>query len=613
MPGIYGGISQNGIMKMKGQEIVRTEQETLSEQSGDHFQLGCVTLKGFENQIAEDEEYIAAYFGEIFGIVDDSNNSIEELHIQNARSFLDAVKVHGIRSIESFDGAFIAAVLRKSDSTLVIYNDRFGLYPLYYMEHEGAFYFAQEAKLLGQIQPLEPDYIGISEFLSFDYCLEDRTMFRNVKYILPGQKIVAKGMDFSVSTYWELPGAEGKPTKSKTEYLNELNHLYRRSVLMRRSAETNVIGLTGGFDSRLILAILDDAKVASYNFGNVGTGDQIGASYLAKEYSTDHHYLSFDDLDFSETAREIVLRSDGQCPFERFYMPIAAREKAKEPGGVEISGMGGDAISGQKSNFTGLVPMMSARMHDSRKRRCGKRIFSNATRGRLKTNNPHVYGPALVDCWSDVCADFSRALFAAEKGKTFGNYTMRLKLRTLERRVTMASMWIVNQFLPIRFPVYDYAVMNFFNTVPQTYRFGQRLYIRLIQNFYPRAAKAPHSETGKPVRESHCVTVDWITVRDFIKGKLGMGKSGYNDSFRFVNDAFRNCADLEELVCIQEPSPHGLFNMTEYGDVRNLISKVKSGDNSSLTLLKSIIHISLMNKLFFHNSIPMYYKEDLTV
>ena len=153
-----------------------------------------------------------------------------------------------------------------------------------------------------------------------------------------------------------------KKIKSKKEYLKELNILYRDAVLRRKGAKANIIGLSGGFDSRLILAILSGENVSSFNFGNPESGDVVGASVLARAYSIDDHYLDFEGLDYSKVAKETIIRTGGQCHHEEFYQLAAAKEKCKIIGGVELAGIGGDAVSGQKSNFTGLIPFMNAHM-----------------------------------------------------------------------------------------------------------------------------------------------------------------------------------------------------------------------------------------------------------
>lgn len=557
---------------------------------------------------AQNEHYQCAFFGETFSLVDADGYEYGKDACFSANDLLCLVISHGQEVIYDLNGAFVAAVYDKTTKILRLINDRFGLIPVYVVfdDIDGILVTITIQDLKGQIN-LSPDYIGIAEYLSFDYCLEDRTFFKDVEYMLPGQEIVFKASGIESKTYYTLPQTEDASNKERKDYINELDDLYRHAISIRK-ADENTIGLTGGLDSRLILGILGGNHTHTYNFGNMGSGDEVGASVLAAIYQTDHHYLSFDKIDPIQDAREIIQRCDGQCPWERFYVLNSAKAKLMIRGAVEISGMGGDAISGQKSNFTGLLPNMGASMSNKDYKKHKNRLIKDITRGRIAINNPNVYGPKLTDMWNEVMNDYSRATTAAETGQTFGNYIMRLKLRSLERRVTASSMWITSQFLPIRFPIYDYSVMCFFNRIPQKYRFGQNLYIDYISRKYPDAAKAPHSETGHKVDNLHVLRTDYVTVRNYAMQKLLNRKSAYTNSFGFVNDKIRNTNCLKEILNSQRISDHGLFNISAYGDYENLMDKAFDKGGTAMILLKSMIQIALINEEYFNNSIDLYFK-----
>lgn len=609
MQGLYGGFSMNKRIHIDRAKAAYSQLYVGCEWNEDKCQLGCYDLECRGSAIFETERFVIAFFGEAYGIVDDDTNLMEDYPVRTGSELGKLLTDKGGKAIESLNGAFVAAIYAKKNSELRIYNDRFGIYPVFYtITNDGGFYFSQDPMLLRQVENFEPDYIGISEYLSFDYCLEDRTFFKNVNYILPAQRIIVNKNGINRDTYWELPRCDGKKDKSKKDYLREFNDLYREAVFCRKGTKANVIGLSGGFDSRLILAILDGENVSSFNFGSPNSGDVVGASALAKAYNTDHHYLDFDGLDYTDIARETVIRTGGQCHHEEFYQLAAAKEKYKITQSVELAGIGGDAISGQKSNFTGLIPFMSAKMTRRRKAKHKKRLLKDITRGRQPAYDKKYYGPIITNSWEELKKDYNRAINEAEKGITFGNYTMRLKMRSIERRITMPSMAITDQFIPVRLPVYDYRVVNFFNSLPQTYRYGQRLYIRLIQDYYPKAAACPHSETGRPVRESHCVTTDFVTVLNFIRGKLGGHKTKYTNIFQFADDAMLKNPSLQNIVSSGGISETGIFNLDNYGTVDNIINSARNGDNAAVKLLKNIIQFSIINDVYFDGKVSMYYK-----
>ena len=555
---------------------------------------------------AENERYMAAFRGETFGLVDRNGHEYSACTCFDAKSFLSLIADRGYESAYDLNGAFAAAIYDKGRKTLQVLNDRFGILPIYVAAAgpEEWLVSSDVRDMKGRIA-LRPDYTGIAEYLTFDYCLEDRTFFQDVKYMLPGQELVFSASGREEHTYFELPPAAAEKEKSRREYIDELDDLYCHAIAIRK-ADENIIGLTGGLDSRLILAILGGKGTHTYNFGNLGSGDEQGASRLAEMFHTDHHYLSFADVDVAGSAREIVSRCGGQCPWERFYVLNSAREKALVPGAAEISGMGGDAISGQKSNFTGLIPLMGRRMTEGSYTREENRLIGDIVRGRIPASNASYYGRRITECGGDLKKDFLRAARAARSGTSFGNYTMRLKLRTLERRVTASSMWLTGQFLPIRFPIYDYSVLNYFNRLPQKYRYGQNLYIDYICEKYPRAAEAPHSETGHRVDNSHVFRTDYVTVRNYVMQKYLGQIPAYTNSFGFVNDRIRECKNIKDLISNCTPTADGLFDITAYGDVDGLLDAAfEKGGAAAMKHLKNIIHISLMNECFFDGEIDV--------
>lgn len=563
----------------------------------------------FSCEHMENDRYMVAFWGETFSLVDREGHEYDSFKCHDVKTFLALMHDHEYETVYDMNGAFVAAVYDKSTRVLSIINDRFGILPVYVAsDRDGGWYFTSDIRdLQGEIE-LYPDYVGISEYLSFGYCLEERTFFKNIKYMLPGQEIIISQGKYNDRIYYVLPSVQETSSKSRATYIDELENLFRHAIEIRR-ADENVIGLTGGFDSRLILAILGGESTHTYNFGNYGSGDEVGASALANIYRTDHHYLSFGDINAVEAAREIIARCGGQCPWERFYILNSAKEKAKIIGGVEISGMGGDAVSGQKSNFTGLFPHMGKEMSESAYRHERDRLICDTTRGRISASDESCYGRQITESVNEVKGDLNRAIKNAQSGFTFGNYTMRLKLRTMERRVTASSMWLTGQFLPIRFPVYDYAVMCYFNRLPQKYRYGQNLYIDYIARKYPKAALAPHSETGYKVDCGHVLRTDYITVRDYAIRKFFGKKPAYTDSFGFVNDKIRTCTDLRGLICDEKLSSDGIFDISAYGNVDGLIEVALRKGGKAMIHLKNIIQFSLINEIFCDNRMNIFYKK----
>lgn len=604
MPGIFGKFDfKQSTHSIRGGVMRHEKFMELKEISFKFGKLGSVVLNTSSNGVYEDDAYVISFYGEIFDIAARKDKSFL---IQEPEKVLRLIKQYGKSVIYKFNGSFLIALFDKEKEELIVCNDRFGVYPLYHrIIEEETFLFASEAKMLFDDKVPEPDYVGIAEFLSFDYCFETRTIFKEIEMMLPATIIKISVDGVKKENYWKFSGIESKRKRTRKKYEEQFYNIYKNAVKCRQ-ADNNIIGLTGGYDSRLILALLDkDAE--SFNFGNRGSGDVVGAEILADIYNTTHHYINFSKEDFYPYARDIVYRTDGRCCFDRFYIYGAAKMKGK-CANVEISGTGGDAYSGQKSNFTGLFPNMCKKMTPKQIEKESRRIFRDITRGRLSVGNDKAYNSLFKNnTWKEVWKDFEKAVSACN-GKTFGAFTMQLKARSLEKNCTLASLSLCNYFLTMRYPVYDYQVMDFFDTVPQKYRYGQNLYVRMIKDYFPKAASAPHSETGKPIRKHNSVFVDWVTIKTFVKGKLRIAQSQYHNTFSFVKEIILSDKKrLLELIYNQPESKEGIFDLGKYGSADYLIECAQRGDGYAYKLLKNIISVSIFNDVFFEGKIPMYY------
>lgn len=607
MPGIYGNISlkeESIKYKFAGRELVNNEHQFLNEASilkGEKViaNFGGVALKqgNKPTTVFEDEEIVVIFYGEIYEVLSDEKDI--RVWVRDASDAAKLVKQYGEKRIADFNGNYLLAWYEKNNGKFVLCNDRFGIYPLYWTKMKDEFIFSSSVRLLANQIELELDFVGLAEQLSFDYCLEDRTLFKNIKYILPASKFVVENGEFNQTIYWTERGREDRRYRNKNECLKELKKRMLHAIDLRK-ADKNIIGLTGGFDSRIVLAMLDELgakNIQTFTFGNKGSGDVVAAEQLAKGYCTNHHSITFTKDAFEESALPIIKSSEAQCSSDRFYIYQTAQKK-RECGEFEISATGGDVVSGQKSNFTGMFPVMSRKLGKLNKEKLKRKIFYNIMSGRIAVPVSNMYSKDFCTLtFKEMYEDFSRA-FDASEGDTLGSTVMWLKLRTLERRSTIPHINLCNEFEIVRYNIYDYRLMEFFAMMPQKYRYGQRLYIRLIQDFYPRAAMIPHSETGKKIRESSVLNIDFITAMNFLRNKLGIRKKAWHSTFDFVKKQVI-ASDINWMADRINSIPENLgsFCFREPLEGRKLISEVQQGTVSYKHLI-DMINLGILFEVF---------------
>lgn len=611
MPGLYGSIAfDNQKARVDGYKMLHNESWLIKEIEIEKGFIGSVSMNHDLNGVFENADYVIGFYGEIFEILGEKETRYQ-FPITNPESILSIIDDKGDSVIEKFNGTFLIVLYDKKSHRFMFMNDRFGIYPLYYCIKDECFLFASEAKALFADNAVYPDYVGLAEYLSFDYCIGERTIFKDVKYIQPAQRIIIENNQMNITSYWKVPNMVQAKKKSYKSYEDELYRLLTKSVHVRE-CEKNIIGLTGGFDSRLILAVAgEESDIYSFTFGSTEGGDVKGAEYLAREYKTHHRHVEFDSTSFPEIAREIIYRTDGKCSCDRFYIYATAQEKAKYAD-VELSGTGGDAISGQKSNFTGLLPIMNRRISEQGKKRYCKKLLSNVMRGRLSIlRSPSIYGQQFSqNVWPLVEREFANE-FKNTEGNVFGNLILQFKCRTLERNCTIPHIGLCNNFIKIRYPIYDYNVFDFFATCPQTLRYGQRLYIKMIHDYFPKAARAPHSETGRPISGHDVWKIDLITVTDFARRVFKIKPRKLSSTFEFVKQTILAQPNeyYHSIISEEHSGVNGIFDIHKYGNLDGLLMSMRQGNSEAYILVKNILNIELMNQYLFDGKIETFLEE----
>lgn len=210
----------------------------------------------------------------------------------------------GQRFFEDLNGLFGGLLIDLRQRQALLFNDRYGVERIYVHETDGATYFASEAKALLAVLPEVRafDEEGVTQFLTFGCTLGERTLFRGIS-LLPGGscwRFGPRGLE-SKSQYFVPSQWETQAPLPAREYETRLGETFQR-VLPRYAehAESVGISLTGGVDTRMIMACLPESGTPHpcYTF--------VGQSGLTLDARLASHVASVRGL----THRPLPLRSD---------------------------------------------------------------------------------------------------------------------------------------------------------------------------------------------------------------------------------------------------------------------------------------------------------------
>ncbi len=158
---------------------------------------------------------------------------------------------------------FAFAIWDSRRKKLFASRDRFGIKPFYYAVSDGTLYFASEAKALIPFLPdIETDADALAEYLTFQYTIGEKTLFKNVLQLLPGHSLMLESGQLAVRRYWDVRYEVDYDRKAP--YLEaRLRDLLIDSIGVHLRSDVPIGAyISGGIDSSLvaILAAQVDPK-----------------------------------------------------------------------------------------------------------------------------------------------------------------------------------------------------------------------------------------------------------------------------------------------------------------------------------------------------------------
>ena len=193
----------------------------------------------------------------------------------------------GSGCLDRFRGMFSFALWDEKKETLFCARDFFGIKPFYYTVIDNKFYFASEVKaLLPFVKDIETDLEAFKEYLSFQFVLSEKTLFKNIKQLLPGHFLVVKNGKIKVKKYWEVYYDLDFNHTSKY-FEKELQVLLEDSIRLHTRSDVPIGGyLSGGLDSSVVCALANkysDGDFAAFT-GKFSDGEKYEGEYKDGEY-----------------------------------------------------------------------------------------------------------------------------------------------------------------------------------------------------------------------------------------------------------------------------------------------------------------------------------------
>ena len=190
-------------------------------------------------------------------------------------------------------GTFAAIYYQPVPSQLRLIADKLSVRPMYFYVDDNIVVFASALRVLEELPevPKRMDLRAVTEISCLGYPLGDRTPYCNIFRLRPSEIIEISDSTISRSCYWKW-GEIQRSDLPEEKLIEDTYERFIRSVEIRRRHDSTAFAyLSGGLDSRCIVAALrsQNMGVHTFNFSWEGTPDRVLGSEFARRIGSFHH------------------------------------------------------------------------------------------------------------------------------------------------------------------------------------------------------------------------------------------------------------------------------------------------------------------------------------
>lgn len=248
-------------------------------------------------------------------------------------------------------GMFAFALWNEQTQNLYCARDRFGIRPFYYTVVDDVFYFASEAKaLLPFLDSIEIDIDGFRDYITFQYYLDGKTLFKGVKELPPASAmLVGSGGVQAVWQYWNIHyNLDFDHTPQYFE--RRLKNLIEESVALHIDSDMGAY-VSGGLDSSIIASVASQHREITGFHGKFDTvlpeyDESFYASAVAQKCNFNLEEVIITAQDFIDNIRKVVYHLDYPTMGPGSLPQYMVAKHASKTHRVLLGGQGGDEIFG---------------------------------------------------------------------------------------------------------------------------------------------------------------------------------------------------------------------------------------------------------------------------
>lgn len=300
-----------------------------------------------------DRSMVITFNGEIYNYRELRKELREKGYIFTTETDTEVI-LHGYEEwhedvLRHLRGMFGFAIWNEKTKELFIARDFFGIKPIHYAFVDGHFVYGSEPASILEFPGFrrEVDLKALDAYLSFEYVVPPRTMFKGIRQLLPGHYLKYKDGKVKIHRYFEPVFDEDKSITEK-QAVDEIAEVFEESVSAHRIADVEVgCFLSSGVDSSYVASYFGGQKAFTVGFGeDERYNENSYAKPFAEAVGLEHHFKQITPEEFWTSIRDVQYHlgqpsADASC-IALYHLCRLASGYVK----VVLSGEGADELFG---------------------------------------------------------------------------------------------------------------------------------------------------------------------------------------------------------------------------------------------------------------------------
>lgn len=496
-----------------------------------HRRLSIIDTTAIAHQPMWDESrrYAIVFNGEIFNYRELKQHLAQQgvtfFSHSDTEVLLKLYIREGASCLSRLNGFFAFCIYDREEQSFFVARDRYGIKPLLYVFDEDKFIFASEMKAILQYGIDKTlDHTSLHTYLQLNYIPAPHTILTQVKKLMPGHYMKARGQRLDIGQYYDIPYDRDAAERTNISYetaQQELKALLEKSVQRRLIADVPLGAfLSGGIDSSVITALASrhqpDLHTFSIGFRDEKFFDETAyAKLVSDKFKTRHTVFSLTNQDLYAHLSSILNYIDEPFADSSAIAVYILSQETRKHATVALSGDGADELLGgynkhaafyrtlhpgwKEQGVAALNPVWRA-LPQSRNHALGNKVRQLARFAQ----GMHLHPQDRYWQWASFAS-------AEEAGKLLlhpadqqeyrqrraellntlpDNSNMNDVLRTDTRLVlpndmlTKVDLMSMANGLEVRVPFLDYEVVNYIFSLPSHYKINRSLRKAVLQDAF---------------------------------------------------------------------------------------------------------------------------------